>query len=376
MTQTIYKRLSKRKIHILLDLCKFRVLTTEQLAERNSDVTALYLNKLLYQLRKAGLIRSSTQSGSREQRKGHSFHAISLRGIGSLHYNGHFVDESFADNYLTEQLRYYVLTANDILIRAMDQWQVHDSRATKKLFSLGSRTQVQGALISKANQQSYGMYVMTEAPLSQTIGKIQSEIMERAGSIRHYVIFGKGKKGIEDFMHMAMNKTTTKDFLYTGYSIKVIPFKLGRQIVKTFSSFEEWEQHSLLHFAEVYGFKVIRSEWESQTPTEELLSAPGAEHSVFKTVVEYEGKRYLYVNVMDLDVKKIQAIQTYGEAESRRNGMILLVCTSMKLQEDLIKVNRHFTKTIRVAQNEVLKVFQIKEEQLDDEASVNTSVII
>lgn len=373
MTQTIYKRLSKRKIHILLDLCKFRVLTTEQLAERNSDVTALYLNKLLYQLRKAGLIRSSTQSGSREQRKGHSFHAISLRGIGALHYNEHYVDESLADNYLTEQLRYYVLTANDILIRAMDQWQVHDSRATKKLFGLGSRTQVQGALISKANQQSYGMYVMTEAPLSQTIGKIQSEIMERAGSIRHYVIFGKGKKGIEDFMHMAMNKTTTKDFLYTGYSIKVIPFKLGQQIVKTCSSFEEWEQHSLLHFAEVYGFKVIRSEWVSQTPTEELLSALGVEHSVFKTVVEYEGKRYLYVNVMDLDIKKIQAIQTYGEAESRRNGMSLLVCTSMKLQEDLIAMNRHFTKTIRVAPNEVLKVFQIKEEQLDDEASVNTS---
>lgn len=366
MTQTIYKRLSERKIHILLDLCKFRVLTTEQFAERHADVTAFYLNKVLYQLRKAGLIRSSTQSGSREQRKGHSFHAISLRGIGALHYNGHFVDESFADNYLTEQLRYYVLTANDILIRAMDQWQVHDSRATKKLFGLGSRTQVQGALISKANQQSYGMYVMTEAPLSQTIGKIQSEIMERAGSIRQYVIFGKGKKGIEDFMHMAMNKTTTNDFLYTGYSIKVIPFKLGQQIVKTFSSFEEWEQHSLLHFAEVYRFKVIRSEWVSHTSTEELLSAPGVEHSVFKTVVEYEGKRYLYVNVMDLDIKKIQAIQTYGEADSRRNCMSLLVCTSMKLQEDLIAMNRHFIKTIRVAPNEVLKVFQIKGEQLDD----------
>ena len=76
MTQTIYKRLSERKIHILLDLCKFRVLTTEQLAERNVDVSALYLNKVLYQLRKAGLIRSSTQSGSREQRKGHSFHYV------------------------------------------------------------------------------------------------------------------------------------------------------------------------------------------------------------------------------------------------------------------------------------------------------------
>lgn len=56
--------------------------------------------------------------------------------------------------------------------------------------------------------------------------------------------------------------------------------------------------------------------------------------------------------------------------------MSLLVCTSMKLQEDLIAMNRHFTNTIRVAPNEVLKVFQIKEEQLDDEASVNTSVII
>lgn len=257
----------------------------------------------------------------------------------------------------------------------MDQWQVHDSRATKKLFGLGSRTQVQGALVSKANQQSYGMYVMTESPLSQTIGKIQSEIMERAGSIRQYVIFGKGKKGIEDFMHMAMNKSTTKDFLYTGYSIKVIPFKLGQQIVKNFSSFEEWEQHSLQHFAEVYGFKEIRSEWASQTPAEALLSTPG-EHPVFKTVVEYEGKRYLYVNVMDLDIKKIQAIQTYGEAESRRNGMSLLVCTSMKLQEDLIAVNRHFTKTIRVAPNEVLKVFQIKGEQLDDQTSINTSVTL
>lgn len=84
MTQTIYKRLSKRKIHILLDLCKFRVLTTEQLAERNSDVTALYLNKLLYQLRKAGLIRSSTQSGSREQRKG--IPSMQFHYVASVHY--------------------------------------------------------------------------------------------------------------------------------------------------------------------------------------------------------------------------------------------------------------------------------------------------
>ena len=366
MTQTIYKRLSERKIQILLDLCKFRVLTTEQLAERNPNVTTQYLNKVLYQLRKAGLIRSSTQSGSRDSRKGHSFHAISMRGIGALHFNQHFVDESFADNYLTEQLRYYVLAANDLLVRAMDHWQVHDSRATKKLFGLGSRTQVQGAIVSKANQQSYGMYVMTEAPLSQTIGKIQSEIMERAGSIRQYVIFGKGKKGIEDFMHIAMNKTTTKDFLYTGYSIKVIPFKLGQQIVKTFSSFEEWEQHSLRHFASIYGFKVIRSEWESETAAEALLRARGVEHSVFKTIVEYEDKRYLYVNIMDLDIKKIQAIQTYSEADSRRNGMKLLVCTSMKLQEELIAANRHFTETLRVAPNEVLKVFQLKGEHTDD----------
>ncbi len=98
----------------------------------------------------------------------------------------------------------------------MDQWQVHDSRVTKKFFGLGSRTQVQGALVSKANQQSYGMYAMTEAPLSHTIGKIQSEIIECAGLIRQYVIFSKGKKGIEDFMHMTMNKSTMNDLLYTG----------------------------------------------------------------------------------------------------------------------------------------------------------------
>ena len=99
---------------------------------------------------------------------------------------------------------------------------------------------------------------MTEAPLSQTIGKIQSEIMERAGSIRQYVIFGKGKKGIEDLMHMAMKKSTTKDFLYTGYSIKVIPFKLGQQIVKTFSSFEEWEQHSYVWWSLAIKMKLVR----------------------------------------------------------------------------------------------------------------------
>ncbi|MFF5996498.1 hypothetical protein AAGS61_17440 [Lysinibacillus sp. KU-BSD001] len=365
MTQTIYKRLSERKIQILLDLCKFRVLTTEQLGERNADVTTMYLNKVLYQLRKAGLIRSSTQSGSRGQKKGHSFHAISMRGIGALHYNQHFVDESFADNYLTEQLRYYVLTANDLLVRAMENWQVHDSRATKKLFGLGSRTQVQGALISKDNQQSYAMYVMTEAPLTQTIGKIQSEIMERAGSIRQYVVFGKGKKGIEDFMHIAMSKTTTKDFLYTGYSIKVIPFKLGQQILKTFSSFEDWEQHSLYHFASVYGFKVIYSELEKGTTAEDLLNQSTAEHSVFKTIIEYQGKRYFYVNIMDLDIKKIQAIQTYSEADSRRHGMNLLVCTSMKLQEELVAVKRNFIEPIRVAPNEVLKVFHLKGEASD-----------
>lgn len=82
--------------------------------------------------------------------------------------------------------------------------------------------------------------------------------------------------------------------------------------MKTFSSFEEWEQHSLLHFAEVYGFKVIRSEWAIQTPAESLLSTAG-EHSVFKTVVEYEGKRYLYVNVMDLDIKKSKRFKRMGK---------------------------------------------------------------
>lgn len=44
-----------------------------------------------------------------------------------------------------------------------------------------------------SSKKSYGMYVLSEASLKQTIGKIQSEMMERAGTIQNYVVFGKGK---------------------------------------------------------------------------------------------------------------------------------------------------------------------------------------
>lgn len=364
MQQTIFKPLSEKKIGILLDLCKFRVLTTEQLFHRHSPGSLDYLNKVLSQLRKASLIRSATQSGSRGKRKGHSFHAITMRGIGSLHHNGHFVDESFADNYLTEQLRYYVLSANDILTSANDAWQVLDSRATKKVFNLGSRTQIQGALTDLL-KQSYGIYVLSEAPLTQTIGKIQSEMMERAGTIQNYVVFGKGKKGLETFMEMAMSKTTTRDFLYTGYALKVLPFKLGQELVKAFDSFSAWEQALLEKLAEEYGFTVIQSEWsvrkDGERPADGLTCTTrttSPEHAVFKTIIEYEGQRYFYINLIDLDLKKIRAIQTYSEADTRRYGMNMWVCTSMKLQEQFLMARKNFITHIRMNPGLILEVMQ------------------
>ncbi|SOC21525.1 hypothetical protein SAMN05880501_1136 [Ureibacillus xyleni] len=364
MQQTIFKQLSDKKISIMLDLCKFRVLTTEQLMHRHSSNSVAYLNKVLTQLRKASLIRSATQTGSRGKKKGHSFHAITMRGIGALHHNGHFVDESFADNYLSEQLRYYVLSANDILMSANDSWQVLDSRATKKVFNLGSRTQIQGAL-TDGNKESYGMYVLSEAPVTQTIGKIQSEIMERAGTIKNYVVFGKGKKGLESFMEIAMTKTTTRDFLYTGYALKVLPFKLGQELVKTFDSFSAWEQALLEHLAKEKGFKIIQSEWSVRKDGERLADgltdttrATVPEHPLFKTIVEYDGQHYFYVNLIDLDLKKIRAIQTYSEADTRRYGVNMLVGTSMKLQEQFLTIKKNFITHIRISPSSILDVMQ------------------
>lgn len=353
---TYFYRLIDRDLNILQDLYNFRALTTEQIKRKYFSESEYYVNKILGKLRKEHFITSATLKGSRDKKKGITYHRLTETGMECLARHGVSV-EGYAQNLYVKPVQlHYILSANDIMVDLTQAgWKALDSRGIKKQFNLDDRMNIHGLLIAPDGKQ-YGFYVLEEGVTRNTLGRIAAEIKDSYAKVQNFIIFTKGARSYNQFINFSMNpplKRVNNEYikvppLYTGYDLKVINSNIGRSMYRAHPTEKQWIEALAAYFK----FEII-----NERTLEKRQS--------FDILVRYKGEEMYFVDLIDTDLTKIRAIQTYTEHRyNEENKRKILVATFLKSQWDLIKDKEAYLERLIISKQDFDGLFS-KNEQLD-----------
>ncbi|RPF57033.1 replication-relaxation family protein [Aquisalibacillus elongatus] len=311
-----FEKLDKKRLSILEDLVRYRALTTTQIKQRYFGGKGYHINNVLLGLRKKGYIKSRILKGSREGKKGYSYHRITNKGIELLLDHGKELNViDVKDLYLRPTQLKYVLVANDIMMMLSNYgWKANDSRDVKQKYKIDRRSNILGELESPDGKQ-FGFYVFEHNSDMRTIARIQSELKSNLGKIKNYLFFTKGQQSFEKFLQYG-HKTN----LATGNDLKLISLKMGVELLSKFPTEQSWVDK----LAEIYGFKVLSMD----IPDDE-------EHQSFPILIEYKGETMYLADMSYSDLSLTRKLNTYLNSgyrwEKRRVFVTYMMDKSIEL---------------------------------------------
>lgn len=297
-------KVSDKEYAILNSLYDFRVMTTEQIRKIHFEGKGYYVNKVLMNMRKKQLIKSSILKNSRKGKKGYAYHRLTETGLECLEKHGKPVEGRSSIYAKPKQVAYLLMVSDLVSELVGTQWEIWDSRKVKKEFNLDMRMNIQGLVISP-DKKRYGLYILSENTSPKTIGKIQSEIRTNAHNLLNdYLILAKGKKSFVDFADTAINKDEQKQIkpLYTGYSVKIYPYIPYIKKANAFRSEAEW----IRKLCDYYDFNIKTMDFSENRQS-------------FPIIVEYQGMEWYLVDLTDSDINKYRDIEVYSKSVGSRN---------------------------------------------------------
>lgn len=299
-------KLSDRENAILNDLYEYRVMTTEQIKKIHFDNKGYYVNKVLMNMRKRKLIKSSILKNSRKGKKGFSYHRLTETGLEYLSRYDMSVEGQSSLYARPKQVAYLLMVSDLVAELTNTDWEIWDSRKVKKEYNLDKRMNIQGMAITP-DKKKYGLYILAENSSVQTIGKIQSEIEANAILLHDYLIIGKGKNSFVEFTNKAVEPLTTNEnakptSLNTGYAIKVYPYTPFITKAKAFRTENEW----IKKLCNYYGYKIKSMDFIENRQS-------------FPIIIEHNGKEWYFVDLTDSDLKKYRDIEVYAKSFSSQS---------------------------------------------------------
>lgn len=227
--QTKIVNFTERDLNILKDLYDYRTLTTRQVLANYFDKPA-YCYQRMHLLRKDGLINSRPLVGVFGQKQT-SCYFITDKGIRLLLREG-MIEEPVrkAKNIAVKgpHLR-YVTEVNEIYLQLRDHgWLMMSGREVKRKYRLNRSSLIQGMIIDK-DKECYGVYLVSDNPVEQTVSKIVTEIGN--SRIPSHIVFCKGKNGYEMIRERADRMN-----VFVGGSLNILPFSNGVRILKSLRS--------------------------------------------------------------------------------------------------------------------------------------------
>ena len=316
MAKARVKQIQKRDLDILHDLYRYRVLTTEQIKRKHFPDSKYYVNRKLNMLRNSGWI--TTYSVSRNGRKGKAHHRLTDRGITQLRKNGYSTEYKADALRVSNELLVYLHEANNIMVELSPYgWEMQDSRETKKRYNMNRGDQIHGTLISSDGTE-YGFFVLEKGTLDRNMAKVVQEIRatsEGGAGLTHFTIFAKGRDSIHHFVERAREKK-----LVTSGSLCIMDYTFGIEYLQS-------------RLSDKSSFKRIFQ--DERSPIRWL--APSTKRR-FECIARYQEEEVYFVNLLDTDLMKVEAIQNYLRdlARMQRFGekpRRILVLTEPKLKE-------------------------------------------
>ncbi|GEN46751.1 replication-relaxation family protein [Alkalibacillus haloalkaliphilus] len=306
-----YEKLDDKRIEIMDDLTRFRALTKEQIHRKHFDGKGYHVNNILSELRKKGYVKSDTLKGSRVGKRGYSYYKITDKGIDLLYAYGKEYLTEVKEPYLRNNQLKYILSANEVLLHLEEAgWQALDSRAVKSKYELDRRDNILGELVTP-NEENYGIYILEQNSDIRTIGRIQSEIVANSNNISNYMIFVKGEQSYNKFIDSGVRTQ-----LHTAYKVKLIPYKVGVQIMSAFPNEEEWVKT----LGEKFNFDVLTTKRQEN----------GSTSQSFPYLIRHNGQEKYLVDMSFSDLSLSHKVNAYVESEYRWEKRPLFITYMME----------------------------------------------
>lgn len=289
-----------RDIAILYDLYKYRILTTAQIKRLYFPNSKRYVDEKMRAMRNSRLIGTYTQR--RPGRKGFAYHRILQKGLNLLKEKGYDIQYKPTDLTVSSGMRPYIIAANDIMTYVTPHgWRMKDSREVKHEYGLNHGDQIHGSLTSPEGTE-YGLFVLEKDTLVKNLGKVAYEIKatsKKNVGLTNFLIFAKGQPSIDHFVEIAntekrnsQGKPIQKKLRPSG-SLCVLPLDYGVTYLNSRLSDKSY-------FESIF----------QQTKAPARWHAP-SDKSRFEFIAEYKDKEVYVVNMLDTDLTKVDAIESY-----------------------------------------------------------------
>jgi hypothetical protein len=134
--------------------------------------------------------------------------------------------------------------------------------------------------------------------------------------------------------------------LYTGYDLRVINSNIGRSLYMAHPKEKQWIDTLAAYFK----FEIL-----NERPLESRKS--------FDVLIRYKGEEMYFVDLVDTDLTKIRAIQSYTEHRyNEENKRRILVTTFLKSQWDLIKNKEKYLERLIISKQDFDELFAQKKQ--------------
>lgn len=277
-------KLTERDEKILRDLFEYRTLTVKQIHELYFEKTSMnYTYLRLHQLKKAGYVRSQPIVVDGQKRA--ACYYLTDAGLKELTERDLKEAENVKSHhlYIKGSQRPYVVELNEIYVglrKAGTRWEVLDSRYVKRMYNLNRANLIQGIITN--GETHYGVYLLLGKPEIETYSRIINEI--KRTPISDYIVFAKNEESFEMFM-----EESKKLGLVVGGSLKVLPYKLGNQLLQVF-----------------------RSEMSLVNKITDTQARPINSKRNFRYELVENGEKKYVVELLTFDLMQVESLQRYN----------------------------------------------------------------
>lgn len=334
------KKVAQLDLAILYGLYELRALSYEQI-KRRYNLKERYLYLKLRLLKESGYIATDTIVHYKTQRYQGKYARITDVGLTLLKQNGFQISEKIRQHHLevAKHRLAGVLSINDVFIDTEKYgWRLLDSREVKKKHDLNRGSLILGELQHEKTDSRYAVYNFSKGTETKTLDIfIRELIVFKTTMLLNYMIFVKDEKLYGKIIRMLW-EADNNSLIARLNKISVVPFKYGKYYLAHLD-----EKQNAFYFL-INDLKLPLESVElplKKGSVEAERNQQQRERLGLNKVVKYNTKEYYYVNLLDMDLKKIQQIKSYSyELFVEDNRKLLIITPMPKIVESLIGENQ------------------------------------
>lgn len=323
----VQKKIHSKDLELLKNLIKYRILTYEQV-KTLQNMTMHYVYKRIEILVKKGLIAVEPITRLRGRQNQGKYVRITDKGLTVLKQNGIELDEKINQYHYKVVNRRVAETilANDVFIELeQNNWEWLDSREVKNKYILNRGGYIMGEIANEELNERLGVFIINH-DMKPNFSEYEKFFRET---------LAVSKFGIYNLLILVRSKEMlqhiTADFLNREDSPKSSLLKIRVMEIGTAIRYLEAvlpKQNAFQIFNRMgFNYEIIHNPIYLDEFTQEKRKQFGLEEVIRLKDEQFAGKEYYLVDLLDMDVKKIERLNNVKQEWLEEDNRELLVLT-------------------------------------------------